>query len=101
MSAAAARMHPLSLRFADAGLEAAFAEEQARKALRPLRMASLLGTVASVLFGLLGQVFPPPGGRTGLAVLLAAMLAVFVLTYALSHTPSFLRGQQAIMLTGA
>jgi signal transduction histidine kinase len=100
MSAAAARMHPLSLRFADAGLEAAFAEEQARKALRPLRMACLLGTVASVSFGLLGQVFPPPGGRTGLAVGLAAMLAVFVLTYALSHTPSFLRGQQAIMLTG-
>jgi signal transduction histidine kinase len=100
MSDAAARMHPLSLRFADAGLEAAFAGEQARKAVRPVRMACLLGAAGTVFFGLLGQIFPPPGGRAGLAVGLAAMLAVFVLTYALSHTPSYLRGQQAVGIAG-
>ena len=101
MSDDAARMHPLSLRFADAGLEAAFAEEQARKAARPFRMACLLGTASAVFLGLLGQVFPSPGRRAGLAVSLAAMLAVFVLTYALSRTPSFLRCHQAIVLAGA
>jgi hypothetical protein len=67
MSDNAARMHPLSLRFADAGLEAAFAEEQARKAARPLRMACLLGTVAAVFFWLLSHIFPPTEGRAGLA----------------------------------
>ncbi len=32
-----ARMHPISLRFADAGLEQDFGEEQARKLLKPFR----------------------------------------------------------------
>jgi len=40
MNADATRMHRLTLRFADAGLETAFAEEQARKALRPVRRAT-------------------------------------------------------------
>ena len=92
-------MHPLSLRFADAGLEAAFTGEQARKAVRPLRMACLFGTVGTVFFWLLGHVFTPTGGRAGVAVARAALLAFCVLTYALSHTPSFLRRQQAITLT--
>lgn len=39
MNADTARMHRLTLRFADAGLETAFAEEQARKAVRPIRIA--------------------------------------------------------------
>jgi hypothetical protein len=37
MNADTARMHRLTLRFTDAGLEKAFAEEQARKSLRPIR----------------------------------------------------------------
>ena len=101
MSDDAAQMHPLSLRFSDAGLEAAFAGEQARKAVRPVRMACLLGTAGVVFFRLLGYVFPPPRGRAGVDEMMVAMLAVFVLTYALSHTSGFLRHQQAIMLTGA
>ena len=101
MSDDAARMHLLSLRFSDAGLEAAFAGEQARKAVRPLRLACLLGTASVVFFGLLSYVFPPSAGRAGVAVVEIAMLAVFVLTYAFSHTSGFLRRQQPIMLTSA
>ena len=99
MSDDAGQMHPLSLRFADAGLEAAFAGEQARKGVRPLRMACLLGTAGVVFLSLLGYVFPPPAARAGVTVAMVAMLAVFVLTYALSHTSGFLRRQQVIMLT--
>jgi signal transduction histidine kinase len=101
MSDDATRMHPLSLRFTDAGLEEAFAAEQARKAVQPVGMACLLGTVGSVFLGLLGYVFPPPGGagRAGITVAMVAILAVvFMLTYALSRTPGFLRRQQVIVL---
>ncbi len=101
MSDDAAQMHPLSLRFSDAGLEAAFAGEQARKAVRPVRMACLLGTASVVFFRLLGYVFPTPRGRAGIDEVMVAMLAVFVLTYALSYTSGFLHHQQAIMLTSA
>lgn len=40
MNADTARMHRLTLRFADACLETAFAEEQARKAVRAARSAT-------------------------------------------------------------
>ncbi len=42
------RMHPLWLRFADPSLEASFAEEQARKALRLYRLAGVFGSAIVV-----------------------------------------------------
>jgi class 3 adenylate cyclase len=45
----AARMHCLTLRFTDAAMETAFSEEQAKKSLRPIRIA-LVCAGALVLF---------------------------------------------------
>lgn len=42
------QMRRLTLRFADAALEAAFAEDQARKSLRPIRIALVCAGVATV-----------------------------------------------------
>ena len=49
MKPGTARMNRLTLRFADAELEKAFAEEQARNSLRPIRIA-LVCAAAITLF---------------------------------------------------
>lgn len=54
-----ARRHPLSLRFRDPDLEAAFREDQARKGARALRAASVFGASVVMFFMLLGVVVPP------------------------------------------
>jgi len=101
MNADTARMHRLTLRFADAGLEAAFAEEQARKAVRPVRIA-LAGLSAMIVgfyvltvhvyHGLVVGIGAPNMLRVTIGAF--AMLAVF---YALTHRPVFVKRQQLIM----
>jgi class 3 adenylate cyclase len=101
MNADTARMHRLTLRFADAGLETAFAEEQARKAVRPIRIAlACLSTLmvgfyvltVHVSHGLVVGI----GAPNMLRVTIVA-LAMFALFYALTHRPVFVKRQQLIM----
>lgn len=59
MTAESARMNRLTLRFADAGLEKAFTEEQARKSLRPIRIALVCaGAPVLVLWPAIDQITP-------------------------------------------
>jgi signal transduction histidine kinase len=93
-------MHPLSLRFADASLEASFAEEQARKALRPLRIAFLCSAVVMVALWALIHVFrvEAPQARMHINLRMALFLGSTALIYALSYTRGFLRHYQVIAL---
>ncbi len=101
MNSDTARMHRLTLRFADAGLEAAFAEEQARKAVRPVRIA--LACVSALIVGfyvLTVHVFHGLvvgiGGPHMLRVTIGA-LAWCAVVYALTYRPVFVKRQQLIM----
>jgi signal transduction histidine kinase len=95
MSEEATRMHPLSLRFVDAGLEASFAEEQARKAVRPGRMTCLCAAAVMSLLWVLVLVFDPlREGRTRATAMLAVFLAFTALFYAFTYTRGFLRHHQ-------
>ena len=102
MDDAAARMNRFSLRFADAGLEASFAEEQARKSQRPMRMGALwAGGIVLVSWALFGLVFPQiPHVHARFAVPMIVILGVEALFYALANTSRFLRFQQRIIVAG-
>ncbi len=102
MSDDAARMHRLSLRFADAELEASFAEEQARESQRPLRLAALwTGGIVLGSWGLFGVAFPQIfHAHARFAVPIIVILGVLALGYALFNTPRFLRFQQLIVMIG-
>jgi len=94
-------MHPLTLRFADAGLEATFAEEQARKSLRPIRIA-LVGAGALMLF----VVWPAsikiaPFMLEHMPRIAALVLAMLGLCYLLTHRQVFLHRHQWTMFTVA
>src|SRR5258706_15938858 len=54
----AVRMNRLSLRFADARVEGLFAEEQARKSLRPVRVAFVTMAVLTALLALALHLMP-------------------------------------------
>ncbi|MDO8787017.1 MAG: adenylate/guanylate cyclase domain-containing protein [Sulfuritalea sp.] len=90
-------MNRLTLRFADAELEKAFAEEQARKSLRPIR-------IALVCAGLLTLAFWPaiiqlvPSIQEQLPGIMARILVTLGLCYALTQTQVFLRRHQWLML---
>jgi len=102
MNAEAARMHPLTLRFTDPALEAAFAEEQARKSVRLFRLAAVLGGAIIAFWAIFDYLSPMtsrPRGQFSLAMLFA-MLPIYVLGYAASYRRGFLRRQQRITLTG-
>jgi len=94
-------MRRLSLRFADPALEAAFAEDQARKALRPFRVALLWGGgFVVVLWAVLLYMFPGTfQGRHAFEGILK-ILAVFAMGYVLSYAPGFLRYHQTVTLLG-
>jgi signal transduction histidine kinase len=98
----ATRMHPLSLRFRDAALEASFVEDQARKAVRIFRMAAVLGVAITVSWGVLAYFVPMSSGPRSQFILamLSAFLPIYVLGYAFSYTRGFLRQQQRATLTG-
>lgn len=97
MNADTARMNRLTLRFTDTGLEKAFAEEQARKSLRPIRIALVCaGTLFVVSSPVVIQIAPYI--RDHLPRIVALVLATLGLCYALTHTQVFLRRHQWLML---
>jgi len=89
MNTGTARMHRLTLRFADAGLEAAFAEEQARKAVRPVRIVLACLCAGAVAFYVLTiHVFHHVLVSVSPSVIFRAMvitLALCVVVYTLTH----------------
>jgi signal transduction histidine kinase len=93
-------MHRLTLRFADAGLEASFAEEQALKAQRHLRMVVPWSAgIMLVMWALAGVALPYiPDAHGRIAVPVVAALGTLALGYALSSTPLFLRFQQIFVM---
>ena len=92
-----AHMNRLTLRFADAGLERAFSEEQARKSLRPIRIALVCaGAGALVLWPAAIRIIPLMQEK--LPRMVALLLATLAICYALTHTQVFLRRHQWLML---
>jgi class 3 adenylate cyclase len=98
----AARMHPLTLRFTDAGLDQAFGEEQARKSVKPFRAAMVaLSVVVLVVWALLPDILPQvPDARTRFRVPILILLSILAYGYGRSYTRSFIGRQQFILLAG-
>ena len=100
MNADTARMHRLTLRFKDAELEQSFAEEQARKAVRPGRIVLACLSVGAVAFYLLTTyVFQHVLVTASPTIILRATVLCFVLcavAYALTRHPIFVIRQQPI-----
>ncbi len=92
-----ARMDRLTLRFTDAELEKAFAEEQARKSLRPIRIALVCGCVL-MLAVLPAIVRIAPSMLEHMPEIVALLLGTMGLCYALTHTQTFLLWHQWLML---
>ena len=93
----ALRMDRLTLRFAGAAVEAAYAEEHARTSVRPIRIVLAAIVVLAVLWYLLvssGIVVRPGGGLEGP---MAVMIVLCAIVYVLSRRPLFLRWQQTIL----
>lgn len=91
------QMHHVTLRFADAALERVFAEDQARKSLRPIRIALVCAGLATLV------VWPAillmaPAIQEQLPKIVVLVLAMLGACYALTHTPVFLRRYQLVML---
>jgi len=97
----AALMNRFSLRFADAGLEASFAEEQALKAKRHLRIVVPWSAgIMVIMWALAGVVIPDvPDVHMRIAVPVIAALGALALGYALFDTPLFLRFHQLVSMT--
>ena len=95
-------MNRFSLRFADARVEASFAEEQARKSLRPVRVALIAMMMGSVSLAWAFRFMPlllPAGPRMQWIVLSGAgICAAF---YVLTHSRIYLARQQLAMLSVA
>ncbi len=101
MNAEALRMNRLTLRFTDAQAEAAFAHEQALKAVRPVRITMVfLAALMAAYYLLTVHVFKSIVVGIGEASLLRAVIAgvvVYGAVYALTYRPAFLAHQQAVM----
>ena len=99
--AVAPRMNRLTLRFADAGLESVYAQEQARKALRPVRIALVCASALVLAYYVLTiHVFPRMVVGIGSAATLRLTISgvlLCALVYALTYRPVFLKRQQLIM----
>jgi class 3 adenylate cyclase len=102
MNDEALRMNRFTLRFAGADVESAFAEEQARKAVRPVRIAlACLGALGIGNYVLTIHVFKGIVvgiGALNTLLLTIAQLVVYAAVYALTYRPVFLKRQQLIML---
>lgn len=94
-------MNRYSLRFADAGLEASFAEEQALKAKRHLRIiVPWSAGIMVIMWALAGVIIPDvPDVHMRIAVPVIAALGALALWYALLDTPLFLRFHQLVSMT--
>ncbi len=98
MNANAARMNRLTLRFTDAELENIFAEEQAKKSLRPIRIA-LVCAGALVLFVLWpAAIWVESPMRERMPEIVATILATLGICFLSTQRPFFLRLHQWIML---
>jgi len=95
------RMNRFTLRFAGADVEAAFAEEQARKAVRPVRIAlACLGALQAGNYVLTIHVFKSIVvgiGASNLLRMTIEALIGYAALYALTYRPVFLKRQQLIM----
>jgi len=90
-------MNRLTLRFADAGMEATFAEEQARRSLRPIRIALVCaGTPMLVMWPLFIRL--APSFEEHMLGMTATVLAMLGFCYAMTYTQIFLRRHQWMML---
>ena len=101
MTVDAYRMNRFTLRFVDAVKEATFAEEQARKAVRPVRIALVvLGALQAANYILTVHVFQSIvvgiGALNTLLTTIGALL-LYAMFYALTYRPIFLKRQQPIM----
>lgn len=94
------RLNPVTLRFANAHAEAAYAAEHARKSLRPIRIGLIAAAILLVAMAMLATHVFPELLHSGLdANRLLAQIAYFCGTlFALSYTPLLLRWQQWTML---
>lgn len=91
------QLHRLTLRFADARLESAFAHEQAGKSLRPIRVALVCACVATAAaWPAIMQIAPAIEDQ--LPRIAALILATLGACYALTHTWVFQRHHQPVML---
>ena len=91
------RMHRLTLRFDDAGLEKAFAEEQARKSLRPVRIALVFSGV--LMFPLWPAIVHiAPSFQEHMPRIVTLIIVALGCAYGLTHTQVFLRRHQWTML---
>lgn len=97
MRSDANRMNRLTLRFSDTQLEQAFAEEQAKKSLRPIRIAL---ACAGALFVVLSPavIRIAPYMRAHMLGIVVLVLVTCGVGYALTHTRVFLRRHQWLML---
>ena len=97
------RMNRFTLRFAGADVEAAYAEEQARKAHGPFRVA-IVSAIAFMLLLWAGIHWIVPqisGAQTYVAKWMLLALCVIALCFPLSYGRFFLRHQQFITLSVA
>ena len=101
MNVDGARMHRLTLRFADAELEKDFAEEQARKSLRPIRIALVCAAALIVLFMWPASAWLSSAIHARMPELVAMVLATVGVCHALTHREIFLRRHQWLMLAMA
>ncbi|MEK6245535.1 MAG: adenylate/guanylate cyclase domain-containing protein [Pseudomonadota bacterium] len=100
MSDDALRMNRLTLRFASAVVEAAYAEEHARKAVRPIRIALVfLSALTAAYYVLATHVFHGVLVVTGTTLLRGTVsaLVAYAVVYALTHLPVFVKRQQLIL----
>ncbi|MDP2821348.1 MAG: adenylate/guanylate cyclase domain-containing protein [Sulfuritalea sp.] len=101
MNSNTTRMDRLTLRFADAELERAFAEEQARKSLRPIRIALVCAAAITLFFLWPALVWVNSPIQEQMPGIAAMVLATVGLCYALTHRRIFLYRHQWMMLAMA
>ena len=103
MNAETARMHRLTLRFADASLEKTFTEEQADKAVKPLRAATICAAgLILIIWLFLDDLVPQiPDAKAKLYIPMLIMLAILAYGYVGSYGSYFMRMHQLTFLVGA
>jgi class 3 adenylate cyclase len=101
MNSGTTRMHRLTLRFADAELEKAFAEEQARKSLRPIRIAVVCAAAITLFILWPATVWIDTPFQERMPELAALVLATVGACYALTYTKVFMVRHQWLMLAMA
>lgn len=96
-----ARMNRFTLRFADPELEKAFAEEQARKSLRPIRIAVSCAAAITLFILWPATVWINTPFQERMPELAALVLATVGACYALTYTRIFIIRHQWLMLVMA